>query len=290
MYCRLRGDFSKYIVDAESGYWVARSFASAVQTDTPIPARAVTNGIYDAEFQAANGLWYPLQPALLKDEWLFQTNQNNTGQSQYPRKFTLEGDNLVLLPTPTQAVNLKIRFYLRPSTLCTSQNSKNGTDRGRITAINPGVSITVNALPFNMQATIPSAITSSELFDVIRVSGWYQPTFYSQSIASIVGTTITPTDASWITAHNVKVGDYVRVAEQTDWPQLADEWHECLAHDAACMVLNEMGYAQKLALLQDKVTAVHGRFRESLVPRSQARPQPLLIRQGMSIGRNGWSL
>lgn len=276
---RLRADFSKAVVDAHQGQWQQTSFITGVTDAAPVPPRAVVNGIHSIYCLSPNNninTWFPLAEAQVQDTWLFQ---NQSQASQWPRKYSLQGDDIILLPTPTQDTQLMVKWHLRPSQLCTSQNSKNGTDRGRITSIVPGVSITVNALPFNMQATSPAAITSADTFDVIRVSGWYKPMFISQAITSIVGTTITPVDTTWITAKNVKVGDYVRCENQTDWPQLPDEFHECLAQDTAGAVLNQMGLNEKEADVRSKLQPVFNNFRGMLVPRSQFRSQQIYIKR-----------
>lgn len=276
---RERADFSKAVVDAHQGQWQQTTLVSSVTDIAPVPPRAVMNGIHSIYFLSPNNnlnTWLPLSEAQVQDTWLFQ---NQTQLSQYPRKYSLQGDDIILLPVPQQAVQLMIKWHLRPSQLCTSQNSKNGTDRGRITAVTPGVSITVNALPFKMQQASPAAITTADSFDVLRVSGWYKPMFISQAISSIVSTTITPTDASWITAQSVKVGDYVRCENQTDWPQIPDEFHECLAQDAAAAVLNQMGLSEKEADVRSKLQPVFANFRAMLVPRSQFRSQQIYIKR-----------
>ena len=269
---KLRTDFPIFAVEARAGYLLKATTAATTATNLSrirVPARAFMNGLHSVECQDANGKYFPLEEALPEDHYLFERQTS----AQLPRKFMFSGGHITLLPAPTQPVTLRIRYYLRPSKLTASQNSVNGTDRGRVTAVN-GTTVTVNALPFDNLPTTPIVITSGATLDVIQTSGWYEPVVVSQvgTIAGLVITFPTSVDAS------VQVGDYVRVADQSDWPMLPEDFHDILPSDAALWVLAQMGLDDKS--LTQKVGAQYQKFRDSLQPRRQQSGYSLPMRFG----------
>lgn len=258
---KLRTDFPVYAVEARAGYLLKNTTTSTTSTNLSrvrIPARAFMSGLYAVECQNAQGNYFPLEEAAPEDAYRFE---QETG-ALFPRKFMFSGGHITLLPAPTQVVTLRLRWYIRPSQLTASQNSKNGTDRGRITAVS-GATVTVNALPFDNAISSPAAISSGATLDCIQTYGWYEPVVVSQP-GTIAGLNITfPIDVSQFTT----VGDYVRVADQSDWPMLPEDFHDLLPNDAALWVLAQMGLDDKS--LTQKAGSQYQKFKDSLAPRKQ---------------------
>lgn len=272
----LRTDFPIFAVEARAGYLLKTSVVATTATNlggVRVPARAYMAGLYTVECLDQSGKYYPLEEAAPEDAYLFELQTN----AQYPRKFMFTGGTIQLLPTPIQAVTLRIRWYIRPSVLTASQNSKNGTDRGRVTAVS-GNTVTVNALPFDNSPTTPVVITSGATLDVIQTSGWFEPIVVSQ-----VGTISTLTITFPIQVEGtVQVGDYVRVAGQSDWPMIPEDYHDILPNDGALWVLAQMGLSDKG--LTQKVAATYQKFRDSLQPRKQQNGYKLPIKSFGSFG------
>lgn len=254
----LRTDFPIFAVEARSGYLLKTTTISATTSRVRIPSRAYMAGLYSVECQNQGGKYFPLEEAAIEDVYLFEGETS----ALFPRKFAFSGGHITVLPAPTQAVQLRVRYYIRPSTLTAAQNSLHGTDRGRITAV-AGTTVTVNALPLDNSPASPVVIASGATLDVIQTSGWYEPVIVSQ-VGTIAGLDITfPIDVS----PYCQVGDYVRVQDQSDWPALPEDFHDILPNDAALWVLAQMGLDDKS--LTQKVAAQYQKFRDSLAPRKQ---------------------
>lgn len=264
---RLRTDFPVFSIEAGAAYLLKSTTVSSTGR-VRVPSRAVMGGVFSVECQGTDGKYYPLEEAAAQDIWRFETQTN----AVRPRKYAFDGGDIVLLPTPAASVTLRVRYYIRPSQLTESQNSRNGTDRGRVTAVS-STFLQVNAQPFDQLATVPAAITTGAVIDVIRPAGWYEPVVVSLTTGVISGTTI---NVSEDLTSRVQVGDYVRVADQTDWPMLSEDYHDLLPYDAALWVLGQMSLEDKG--LQAKTDRMYQRFRDSLAPRTQQAGMRLKIK------------
>jgi hypothetical protein len=71
-------------------------------------------------------------------------------------------------------------------------------------------------------------------------------------------------------------GDYVRFADQTDWPALPQEFHRTLADSTACKILNARSMFDKEAMLQKSVDRDLARFGLTLNPRVQTSGKVLV--------------
>lgn len=207
---------------------------------------------------------------------LFEGSYGGLGQ---PRAYVTRSNNLTLLPTPDNASYvLRITYYRRPPRLYASQNSVSGTDRGRITAIDPNANtITVNTQPFDMSQAVPSAITSTKLLDIVKPSGWFDHAC-SNFIGSISGNTISVVSPGTVPVdlRQAQPGDYVRLYGQSDWPMLPEDFHRCLVDVCSAKILIQRGYQQKAANFAGDVTADIARF-ESLYS-NRTREEPRKIR------------
>lgn len=229
--------------------------------------------------------------------------RGNTGTSQARSiYFTLDSDVIELLPKPNSpSYTLRQKFYVRPSRLVTQQSSTlgGGTVRGQITAVDPVArTIVVNLVPFDQELAIPAAITSAnQQIDVVRGDGYHE--------LSLVGATQTLAASTFTVGGtqsmlDIAVGDFVRAAEQTDWPALPDEFHQTLADATAVRFLMQMGANQKASALAAKVGLVDGekelppgsdlyRFRKLITPRVQTSPKRVVRRTGIIGGyRRVW--
>jgi hypothetical protein len=263
---KLRTDFPTFSVEARAGYLLKTTTVSSTGR-ARVPSRAFMSGLYTVECLGTDSKYYPLEESAPEDVWRFELQTN----AVRPRKYAFEGGDIVLLPTPAASVTLRIRYYIRPSQLTASQNSRNGTDRGRVTNVS-GAVVTVNVLPFDQLATVPAAITTGASCDVIRTAGWFEPVAVSQTVG-VTGTNITfPSDMTNV----VQVGDYLRVEDQSDWPMLPEDFHDLLANDGALAVLSQMKLEDDK--LQDKTNGQYQRFRDSLQPRTQQSGMKLKIR------------
>ena len=71
----------------------------------------------------------------------------------------------------------------------------------------------------------------------------------------------------------MEIGDFVRVAEQTDWPQLPDEWHSTLANIAAVSILNQLAQSDVAQATWASASNDLERFSAQIQPRTKTEPR-----------------
>jgi hypothetical protein len=272
---RLRSVFSDTITSARSGYWLQTIVTSSYMGGSRIPARSVTGGLESVEV-LQNGVYLPLQEVtpLEAAPW------TSPGT---PWAYWCNNESITLVPQPPSNVTLRLRYYLRPSLLVTSQSSTQGgagVDRGRVTFVDSVNKIVhVNAQPFDYSLAVPAVVSGNITLDIVRPVGWFTPTVVSGP-ATIVNATILQFAANpFISADEfadfVREGDYVRVAEQTDWPALPQDFHRMLADAAAVNVLREMDLVDKADTLSTAASADFARFAKLIQPRVKSRPKKI---------------
>ena len=192
---------------------------------------------------------------------------------------------------PQSGVTIRLRYYLRPSLLVTSQSStssnsgSDGVIRGRIDGINNTTrTITVNALPFDQSLAVPAAITSGYRVDSVRPSGWHMPTVVDY-IPSITGLDLAFGSMSADEfGRSFRFGDFIRAADQTDWPALPADFHRMLADATAANVLREMDLTDKADVISTAASADFARFAKSIAPRVKSEPHSIRLRPYWSRG------
>lgn len=273
---KLRSVFTDIVTKARAGHWLQQAtyITVAGKPQYRIPPRAVVQGLEAVELLSGTR-WIPLDEIPLAE-----ARQYDPGQQGTPQRYWVHGDQVHLVPTPPAGHTIRLHYYLRPSELATSQSSTLGgaaADRGRITTINTGSrQLTVNALPWDYALSSPAAITSAtQLIDVLHPDGWAECALVgaSQTISGSVITVGGTQDLS-----EIQEGDYVRVAGQTDWPQLAEEFHRLLADVAAVKVAIALSLEEKAATLSQSNGPDLERFRSTLTPRTKSSPKRVPLR------------
>jgi hypothetical protein len=281
---KLNSVFGDIIIKARNGYWAKQLVTSTVigRSRYRIPYRACVGGLEKIEVaDSTNGAFYRVREVPESEAQVYAGPiSGNPGQ---PRVYTIEGDQIVLMPTPDSVLPLRFTYYLRPSKLVPQQSS--GTVRGLVTAVNPTLrTMTVAALPFDQSLAVPSAITSAlQLIDVVHPNGWHELGLVNaqQTIAGVGPFTITVGGTADLS--DIEVGDFVRAADQTDWPCLPDDYHRALADVAAIKVMIEQ--SRPTDAVEANVTNDLTRFRSLLLPRVKAEPKTIPV----SLKTRGYS-
>lgn len=286
---QLMSVFEQPITEKRSGYWCKPFFTTttANREKYRLPARSC-----DIETISMGSLPSPVaySPLPELDEahaWLAESTSVGT-----PLRYVIRGDQLVLLPAPDSGnYSLRVMAYLRPSRLVTQQSSTagGGTVRGRVTAVNTTArTITVNVIPWD-QDTSANIVSGTDLIDVVHPDGWHELALYD---APQTWSSLTITVGGTYDMSEIAVGDFVRKADQTDWPALPDDFHRCLADCAAVKILTERGFAQQAALLAGSVSPDIGRFNSMLSRRVATEPRtlraPLPYLRGAQARRGLW--
>ena len=274
-------------IRARAGYGVQKQLLTCVVgTDLyPVPARAIGGSFEKLEFQQ-----------LGQTKWTRIDRVEVTGSEEFemgptiapgrPERFCVQDGFVQLYPSPNAAYPLRFTFYMRPSKLVQSQSSTlvgagDAVDRGRITVKSSSApwTVTVNAVPFDQLLGTPAAITSGlQLIDIVRPNGTFACAAYSQA-QTLAGSVFTLTAATAADMARVQIGDYVRVADQTDWPMgLPEEAHEMVALRTAMEIARDIGVDEKVVLLGAAVQADLERFRNSRTPQVKSAPRVIPLR------------
>jgi hypothetical protein len=292
---KLHTVFEDIVVKARAGYWLKEDTLITIsgRGRYRIPPRSVVGGLEKIEV-APNGVYYALKEVSPEDmsSWEGSISAGNPGN---PAVFIAMGDQIEMFPTPNAVFPIRMTYYIRPSQLTASQNNQfvdgqsGGTDRGRITAITNTPTdkrLWVNAVPFDMAIASPAAMTTQSI-DVVHPDGWHE--------LALVNVTQTPDTGNFILPNNtdlsdVQIGDYVRVADQTDWPCIPDDFHRCLADVAAIKVAVELGLREKGDDLAMNVENDLVRFRSLLLPRVKSEPKetPIDLKTRGGGGSSRW--
>jgi len=276
-------------VRARAGYGVqaVTLTTTAGQDLYPVPARAIGGALEKLEIQfGGQGRFYQLvrEEVSGSEVWDF----GPTAAAGTPGRFCVRDGFVQLYPPPSAGLSLRFTFYIRPSQMVTSQSSTLGGDgvvRGRITALDTTArTVTVSVVPFDQLLAVPAVITSAlQLIDIVRPGGTFALSMFDvpQTLAGLVFTLGGTTSMA-----RVQVGDFVRVADQTDWPMgLPEESHRMVANRAAAEVARDVGVEEKVSMLASVAEADLARFRRMRSPQVKSAPVVIPLRPMASRGR-----
>lgn len=264
--------FQQGIIDANQGYWVKNFVTTTVsgQSSVRIPARSV--GLSKVQIGTGSPASYiRFHQVFEANADLYDSPLNTIGP---PQAYVARSDQIVLMPPADGPYSIRIFYYLRPSKLRTPQLGLAGgqAERGRVTAINTSTRvITVNLVPFDMSLAVPAVITSGvQQIDVVHPDGWHELALVGAT-QTFSGLNITVGGTDPLT--DIQIGDYVRVADQTDWPPLPDDYHRCLADVTSVKILTQQSNPQKGAQFGQDVSADLGRFGKLIAARVTEEPR-----------------
>ncbi len=270
--------FSEIMVRSRQGYWRHEYVYTLIagQKAYRINPRALANALELLEIQLGTGY--------LKLNYLDPRDVGRLeGQApqQQPQRYTIDNDTIKLYPTPAVPISMRCLYGLRPSTLYAAQTA------GAIASVNAAAySFTTTTLPNNSLLAAP--IATGALVDVVHPAGCFDlgivglPATIVLALGVYTWTLPTGTDMT-----RIAVGDYVRAAEQTDWPQIPVEYHQTLADATATEILLQKGAAQKAATLAGKAQSAIEKMRVLLEPRVKWDPAVLRRRNNM-LRRGNW--
>ena len=277
--------FSDVILTARTGYWLKKFVytATAGQARFAIPPRSLLGGLEKVEVSIDSGAnYYALDIIPASEIQRYQT----AAQTGNPWVYWIEGDIVEVVPACTVGMLVRLSYYIRPSQLVAAQSDPNGTQRGRITGI-AGRVVTVNAIPLDQSLTSPVAMTSGlQSIDIVHPDGWHELALVGAA-QTFSGLNITIGGTDPLT--DVRVGDFVRVADQTDWPPLSDEFHPTLAEQTAIEILTDLNLLEKAQALELKAGLAMGKLRSKLVPRVKSEPKQIgLTSRTRGYPNTGW--
>jgi hypothetical protein len=176
-------------------------------------------------------------------------------QSGTPQGFYLQGNNIVLSPTPDATLGtLRVTYFLRPSSLVPV------TECAVITNIAGNV----------LTITTPTGWDTSDTFDIVQGSSGFvlKGADYAASAVGASSITLTgtlPTD--------IAVGDYVTLAGESCFPHIPADAHQLLAHLTVIGCLESMGDQTNLAVAVQRADSLRKAFTALLSNRVQGAPR-----------------
>jgi hypothetical protein len=262
-----------------NGYWLHSTIrqCSAGRQKYRIPYRAVVNGIEKLEISNGNTSsgFCAMDQVTENHAQIYESFNGTTGTPQY---YCIRGDQLELLPTPnSNAFSLRITYYVQPNRIVTSQSSTQGGDavvRGQVTSISniANRQITVNVLPKDQEATGFPNLVQDQLVDVIHPNGSYELAVVGAQVTNIAGTVLTLGGTDDLS--EIELGDFVRVAEQTDWVPVPNEFHRMVCDMGSVKIMLQTNQLLKAEKLAQSVAGDYGRFQALLnMPRTRRQPK-----------------
>lgn len=244
----------------------------------PIPTRAIGNTLRDVYF-IASGNQNSYLPKLNREDLPFY-DTITTSNTSAPNGFYIEGDAIIMVPSITSGT-LRISYYFRPGQLVLADSYRT------VSSVDSSTSITVDS-------TVPSAWTTSTLFDVHSKNSGAENRYFDKVASTVSGTTITfstAIDGSLQDTRAIVAGDYVVAAENAAVPSLPREWHPILAQAAAARMLESEGDTEMLELAQRTLGRQLQNMGQITETRVEGKPTKITNRNsfvGYQSSRGGW--
>ncbi len=246
------------IAAARSGYW-CHTFTRTLGVNNPavrLPPRSCP-AIEQVDISIDNGnTWRALDEALEAEaqDWM-----RDYGDYGYPCAYVVRSSYLYLLPAATSDnIKIRVKVVIRPNVLVEEQSA------GQITAVNPATNtLTLNAVPVSKPSN--ATLTGDVLFDIIEPRGNFE-----LSLCDAVGTVLDSTHvqiASGYSLARVEPGDYLRCADQSEWPQLPKEFHSLVGSISALPILRQRDMYDRLGSVSDASSSALTKLHEHIKPR-----------------------
>ena len=290
MYDQMLQLYERAVVKSRQGYWfqAQKIPVTAGLATYPIPARAVMNTM--ERVQIAYDSTLDFADLNRVDEGQAPNYELGVGQTGQPARYTTRGRNIVLLPLPDSSVyTLRVEFYCRPSRLVPAQSA---STNGLITAVNnvsKTVTVSADTSSYDSAGSQTSMAAGTWSIDIISGNGtpagllnlstdttdgnWHD--FVITSASATASSHVWTFTDSTIDLSAVQVGDYIRAANQSEWPQISSDFHRTVADATADKILIErrMSNPDLTQRLADDLS----RFLDLLQPRALNTPAAVVV-------------
>lgn len=250
--------FSPLIANARCGYWFHTFTRTLGQNNryVRLPARSCPS-IEQCDISADDGRFYePLTEALESE---MQDWERDSYREQTPQAFVLRGTTIFLSnPSLIDTCKLRVKTVVRPSLLVEEQTAGLVTDVDYDARV-----ITVNSMPVNRLTS--TTISGVQTLDCIDAQGSFERTLLDAQGTVLNGTTIQI--ANGYDLVRVQPGDYVRVANQSDWPQLPEEFHALLGSITAIPICRQQDLNARADTLSSTCSDALQRLKSHIVAR-----------------------
>lgn len=210
----------------------------ADQQQYPIPSRAEGGSVRDVWMRQIAAPARSVRLAYIppEDRPVYEVSRSVWWDT--PWAYTVEGNDLWLMPTPTAGdasdYELVVRYVLRPGRFV------------EVSACDLVDSWAPTPLPATIATLSTSVMSANQRIDVIGASPPFRPRIIYAETSSVVGTTITLTSATAGVIESPQPFDYVCPTDTTCVVTCPVEAHEALESATLVEVYQALGYAQDL--------------------------------------------
>jgi hypothetical protein len=268
----LTTSFERSVIDAKANYWITYQdyTLTAGQALYRLPQRNI--GLSKVELSGAspNSQGWCRLPETSEDHIdAFQGPLTSQGT---PERYVLRSDRIWLFPTPSSSLTLRVWYYTGPSRLIPF----NALTTGQIASIdttNRVLTLTAAAIAYDTPgSTTPTTITTgTRLIDVVGQNVWHDMQLVNVSATfTASGLTVTlpvGTDMSYL-----QVGDWVRAADQSDYPMIPEDFHRTIVDIASVKILIQRDFQGKASGYAQSANADMQRFALMIADRVQEEP------------------
>ena len=201
-----------------------------------IPTRAIGSAL-KAVFYVDAGGNKTIIPRIEVDR--SQTTSDSSGE---PQKYYLEGDEIVLLPTPSlSSGSLLFSYFQRPNELVETASCAKITGSSELSG----------TVTFTVDTDLTTTLLVGDTVDFLNGSPPFLLWAKDVAVTAVTATTI---DVALADVDDVQgavlplTGDYICLSGTANIPMVPVEFHAVLAQMTACRVLLALGHAEKMQM------------------------------------------
>lgn len=249
--------FEPLIASQRAGYWL-HTLTRTLGTGNPyVRLHPRACALEQVDIRQGSNDWQPLTEAI-------DSELQDWPQRAYPvpQVYVVRGSTVLLQPAPVYSdIQLRAKVIVRPNQLVTEQSA------GRVTAVDTTArTVSVSGLPLDM--TTNATISGVLVIDIIEPRGNFERSLFDAPAQVLDGSTIQI--GAGPSLGRIEIGDYVRVAGQTDWPQLPESFHHVLATATAATICVRRDMEARASTLGDISSSNLQRLIEHMTPRVKA--------------------
>lgn len=223
---------------------------SSGTTSYRIPSRAIGSRVREVARVDTNGDITVLRRVPLEEA--------SSGVGDY----YIQGSNIILNSDPGSTSDvLRVFFHMRPGALVATS------------AVAVVSSINTGTKTITTTSTIPSAFSTSVLYDFVKATPSYETLAFDKVASVASGTTLTYT-ATLPTG--LAAGDYVCIAQQAPVAQVPPELHPALAQRGVIKVLEAQGRTEQLENARAQLSEMEKSALMLISPRVDSSPMKIV--------------
>jgi len=252
--------FEPIIGAGRGGLWTHTLTRTLGANNSVVRLPPRTAGFIQADIRLGTGKWCPLQEHTEADQQDWERLS-----ASYPVAFIRRGSTLHLTPAAIDGqCSMRVKIVVRPSTLYLPQTT------GKVASVDLNTNIiTLVNLPVDKATS--STISGTLNVDVVEPDDNFELSLFHAQATVLSSTTVQI--ASGYNLAKIQAGDYMRVANQSEWPNMPKPFHHLLAKAAAITPCIQRDLYDRANDLRQSVAAGINRLIEHVKPVVRANTQ-----------------